>query len=273
MVAAMRVRSGGTGRPTLLMVHGLGATGDVWNGWWPVLAELWPGRWLAPDLPGHGLSGPLHAYSFGALAASLSEVVRSEDRLVVLGHSLGGVLGLTLASGWFGVSVEAVAGLGIKVDWTADELDKARALAQRPVAWVGSRDEAAVRDLRTSGLTGLITADDAPVDAGLQEENGMWRLAMDPTVFGVGAPDMPGLLAAARSRVVLARGDPGRARALPSVTRRRPADEGAHVRRGCLVEGLACEDLAGARLQLTDALFDQRHRVRRDTQLVEPRPR
>ena len=207
MVAAMRVRSGGTGRPTLLLVHGLGATGDVWNGWWPLLAERWPGRWLAPDLPGHGRSGPLHAYSFGALAASLSDVVRSDDRLVVLGHSLGGVLGLTLASGWFGVSVEAVAGLGIKVEWTADELDKARALAQRPVTWFGSRDEAAVRYLRTSGLTGLITTDDAAVDAGLQEENGMWRLAMDPAVFGVGAPDMPGLLAAARSRVVLARGE------------------------------------------------------------------
>ena len=42
----LRIRSGGTTGPLLLMLHGLGATGDVWAG----LADLWPGRWLAPDL-------------------------------------------------------------------------------------------------------------------------------------------------------------------------------------------------------------------------------
>jgi pimeloyl-ACP methyl ester carboxylesterase len=207
MVGEMRVQAAGTGEPVLLLVHGLGATGDVWNGWRPPLTERWPGRWLAPDLPGHGSSGALPRYSFGALAASLAGLVDGVQRLVVLGHSLGGVLGLTLASGWFGVPVEFVVGLGMKVAWTSDELAKASALAERPVAWFPSRAEAAKRYLRVSGLAGLLDADDDAVGAGLHEDGGRWRLAMDPSVFAVGAPDLRGLLGAARSTVVLARGE------------------------------------------------------------------
>ena len=47
----LRVQGGGDGDPVLLLLHGLGATGDVWAGGGPLLAQRWPGRWLAPDLP------------------------------------------------------------------------------------------------------------------------------------------------------------------------------------------------------------------------------
>ncbi|HLK75562.1 MAG TPA: hypothetical protein VKU77_18150 [Streptosporangiaceae bacterium] len=39
----VRVQQGGSGEPVLLLLHGLGATGDVWQGWWPLLPRLWPG--------------------------------------------------------------------------------------------------------------------------------------------------------------------------------------------------------------------------------------
>ncbi|MFL6136749.1 MAG: alpha/beta fold hydrolase [Frankiaceae bacterium] len=194
-------------RPVLLLLHGLGATADVWYGWRPVLEEGWPGRWLAPDLPGHAGAPPLPRYSFGALAAAVAGLLAPGDRVVVLGHSLGGVVGLTLASGWFGQAVEAVVGLGIKVVWSADELAKAQALAARPVAWFGSRGEAAARHLRVAGLGGLVEDDHPVVAAGLREEGGRWRPALDPAAFAVGEPDLPGLLAAARARVTLARGE------------------------------------------------------------------
>jgi pimeloyl-ACP methyl ester carboxylesterase len=203
----MRVRSGGSGQPVLLLLHGLGATGDVWNGWPPLLSERWPGRWLAPDLPGHGGSDPLPRYSFENLAASLAGLVGATDHLTVLGHSLGGVLGLTMANGSFDVAVDAVVGVGIKVAWAEHELARARALALRPVTWFESRDEAAARYLRVSGLVGLLTQEDPAVQMGLSEQNGRWRLAMDPAAFGVGAPDMPRLLTATRARVILARGE------------------------------------------------------------------
>jgi len=199
----LRVQRGGSGDPQLLLIHGLGGTGDVWRGWRPLLEERWPGAWVAPDLPGHGGSAPLPAYTFDALAAALVDAV-GDHQTVVFGHSLGGVVGLALAA--TGTSVSAVVGLGIKVAWTDEELERARGLAERPVAWFDTRDEAAARYLRVAGLTGLPVDDDA-IDAGLSEEDGRWRLAMDPAAFAVGRPDMAGLVARSTAPVVLARGE------------------------------------------------------------------
>jgi pimeloyl-ACP methyl ester carboxylesterase len=207
MGAGLRVHQGGSGEPLLVLLHGLGATGDVWSGWRPLLAQRWPGRWLAPDLPGHGGSPPLAAYTFDDLAAAVAGVVQPGARAVVLGHSLGGVVGLALASGRFPLSVQAVIGLGIKVLWSDEDLDRAQAVARRSPAWFASRDEAAARYLRVSGLAGLLPAGDPAVDAGLREQGGRWRLAVDPGAFAVGAPDMSQLLARSQAPVTLARGE------------------------------------------------------------------
>lgn len=201
----LRVLSGGDGDPLLLLLHGLGATSDVWAAWQPMLADRWPGRWLAPDLPGHGGSAPLSEYTFDALAAAVHPLVEPGGQTIVLGHSLGGVVGLALAAA--GAPVAAVAGLGIKVAWTDEELDKAQALSRRPVTWFASRDEAAARHLRVSGLAGLLAADDPAVTAGLVQDDGRWRLALDPRAFGVGAPDLTDLVARSAAAVTLARGE------------------------------------------------------------------
>jgi len=207
MEVQLRVQEGGTGEPLLVMLHGLGATGDVWNGWRPLLADRWRGRWLAPDLPGHGGSPPLATYSFDGLAAAVAGLVPPGAPVVVLGHSLGGVVGLAMACSGGSAAVQSVIGLGIKVAWTSAELDRAQALAQRPRASFDSRDEAADRYLRVSGLAGLLAADDPAVDAGLCEQEGKWQLAADPAAFAVGAPDMANLLGLSRASVILARGE------------------------------------------------------------------
>ncbi|MFU8849826.1 alpha/beta fold hydrolase [Micromonospora sp. SL1-18] len=203
-----------TGARHLLLLHGLGATGEVWLPWAPQLEHRWAGRWLAPDLAGHGWSPPLPAYSFAALTervvaglGPVAERLGPRDRLVLLGHSLGGVVALALAARSRRLPVDAVIGLGIKVTWSPAELDKARELAQRPVTWFASRDEAARRYLRVAGLVGLFAPDHPVVDAGLRCEDGRWRLAMDPAAFAVGAPDLPALLADTDASVVLARGE------------------------------------------------------------------
>jgi len=207
MTTDLRVQSGGRADAVLLLLHGLGATGDVWRGWPPLLEHRWPGRWLAPDLPGHGGSPTLSHYTFEAFADAVAEVVPPDAATVVIGHSMGGVIGLLLAGDGWPTPVERVVGLGIKVAWTDEELDRAKGLAQRPVSYFDSRDEAAARYLRVSGLAGLIAADDPAVEAGLRADGDRWRLAMDPRAFGVGAPDMPRLLSGARGGVVLARGE------------------------------------------------------------------
>jgi pimeloyl-ACP methyl ester carboxylesterase len=207
MDAGLRVDEGGNGEPLLVLLHGLGATGQVWKRWWPLLARRWRGRWIAPDLPGHGSSPPLPAYTFDRLAAAVADIVPPSSRVLVLGHSLGGVVGLAMANGSVPLPVQAVIGLGIKVAWTPEELDRAKAAASRPPAWFDSRGEAAARYLRVSGLAGLLPAGDPVVDSGLVEQDRRWRLAMDPGAFAVGAPDMAHLLARTQASVTLARGE------------------------------------------------------------------
>jgi pimeloyl-ACP methyl ester carboxylesterase len=193
--------------PTLVLLHGLSATGEVWAGLRGLLDGRWPGRWLVPDLRGHGRSSHAAAYSFGQHAADVAALLRPGEPVVVVGHSMGGVVGLALASGWFGVDVAAAVGIGIKVSWTEAELARAADLARRPARWFEHRDEAAARFLRVAGLEGLAAPDSDLVVSGLASGDQRWRLAADPASAGVGAPDMTGLLAAARAPVRLARGE------------------------------------------------------------------
>ena len=190
----------------LLLVHGLGANGDVWNRLHEVLTKRWRGRWVIPDLPGHGGSGRLPSYSFAQLAAAVASTVVSASRVVALGHSLGGVVALALAGGAFGVRVSAVCGLGIKVTWTDEELARAQALSARPQRVYGTRVEAAERYLKLAGLTGLVVPN-AVGDAALVRVPDGWTVAFDSAAFAIGAPDMPALIAASRAAVILAAGE------------------------------------------------------------------
>ena len=195
----LRVNEGGSGRDVLLLLHGLGATGDVWQG----VGDHWPGRWLAPDLPGHGGSDRLERYTFDEMAREVRRLIAPGDRVTVLGHSLGGVLALGL--GAMTDQVREAVGLGIKVVWSPDELARAASLAERPTAWFDSREDALAWHRRVSGMGDL--ADDATAAAGVVEQNGHWRLALDCRTFGVGAPDMRHLLDQCSAQVVLARGE------------------------------------------------------------------
>lgn len=89
----------------MLLLHGLGATSEVWDG---VVAALGDRAWVAPDLPGHGGSHSLPQYTFTATAEAVADLVDPADT-VIIGHSFGGVVGLHLASR---PGVRAVVGLG-----------------------------------------------------------------------------------------------------------------------------------------------------------------
>lgn len=199
VVTDLRVRRGGEGGTTLLLLHGLGATAEVWDG----LTALRRGSWIAPDLPGHGSSAPLTEYSFAAVAAQVAHLVDPAGT-VILGHSFGGVVGLHLADR---PGVCAVVGLGIKVTWTSDELARAAALADRKPTRFDTYAEALARHLRLSGLDGLVDPSAPAAAAGVVQHAGRWRAALDPKAFGTGDPGMTALLAAATVPVLLARGE------------------------------------------------------------------
>jgi pimeloyl-ACP methyl ester carboxylesterase len=94
----VRVLEVGEGRP-LLLLHGVTLLADHWA---PLLAKLRGFRCIAVDLPGHGRSDPvdfrrlpLRRWYVGMLGALLDRL--GLPAAPVVGHSLGGMLGLWLA--------------------------------------------------------------------------------------------------------------------------------------------------------------------------------
>lgn len=207
----LHAEAGGDGDDLLLLLHGLGTTGAVWQ---PMLATAdasWGGRWLAPDLRGHGASTAGASYAPGQLAADVADLLAEHAAdarsLTILGHSLGGVVALALASGWFGRAPARVFGLGIKVAWTEDELARLADLATKPARTFATEDEAAARYLKVSGLEGVADPGAPSLARGIASVEGGWRLAADPRANAVGAPPMATLIAVARCPVHLGRGE------------------------------------------------------------------
>jgi pimeloyl-ACP methyl ester carboxylesterase len=201
---------GGNGDRLLVLLHGLGATRQVWGPMLRDAGERWRGSWIAPDLRGHGASAHAAGYALGSHAADIGELVLAAGNwheIVVLGHSMGGAIALALASGWFGFTPARAFGLGIKVAWSEDELAGMRKLAAAPAREFATKDEAITRYLKVSGLIGLLTAESPDAAAGVAQTATGWRLAYDPAAASIGPPPMEALLAAAQCPIHLARGE------------------------------------------------------------------
>jgi pimeloyl-ACP methyl ester carboxylesterase len=166
-------------------------------------------RWLAADLGGHGGSDWQKSYSVGELAAPLAELVQQQAirELFIVGHSLGAYVALALASGWFGITVRGVLGIGPKISWPAADVQAARELAARPVRWYATEEEAWTRYRRVSGLTAEIAPGEEWLGRGAVKAESGWRLAQDPRTFAVAGAPFASLVASATAPVLLARGE------------------------------------------------------------------
>ena len=204
--AGLWVEEGGSGAPALLLLHGLGGNAAVWETLRPVVEARWPGRWLAPDLPGHGRSPHAPPYSLGAHAAAVARLFDPGEKIVVLGHSMGGAVGITLASGWFGVEVAQVIAFGVKLLWREEEIAKARALARAPARRFAKCAEVVERYLRVAGLAGLLEPHSPAAQTGVVAEGGEFRLASDPRISEVVGAPIDRIIAAMRAPLRLAAG-------------------------------------------------------------------
>jgi pimeloyl-ACP methyl ester carboxylesterase len=98
----------GSGKPPIVLLHGLGSTVTKWRDALPIIATR--RRAIAVDLPGFGRSdAPRGHYTFGFLAGGIKAFLDSiaVDRCVLVGNSLGGITAMWLAAAW----PERVAGL------------------------------------------------------------------------------------------------------------------------------------------------------------------
>ena len=201
--------SGGEGSRGALLLHGLGATAAVWSSVRRALQERGTVRWVAADLGGHGGSDWRSVYSVGELAAQLAELLQQQQirELFIVGHSLGAYVGLALASGWFGIGVRGVLGIGPKISWPATDVQAARELAARPVRAYPTEEEAWTRYRRVSGLTADIAPSEEWLARGAVKGESGWRLAQDPRTFAVAGAPFASLAASATAPVLLACGE------------------------------------------------------------------
>jgi pimeloyl-ACP methyl ester carboxylesterase len=217
----------GAGAPLLVLLHGQGANGEVWNGMRPLIERDWRGACLIPDLRGHGRSFHGAPYAYGTYAADVAAAIGPDVETFLVGHSLGGAVAMMLASGWFGVRVRGVVAFGVKVNWSAEELARRRQFAGAPVRWFDRREEAIERYLKVSGQFGLVDPASPGAASGIAQENGKFRLAADPRVGGLDdPPDIRPIFAAAKAPVTLAVGERDAMVPLPDA---RDLDPGAAI--------------------------------------------
>lgn len=191
------LRAGGSGDRLMVLLHGMGAQGSVWSGMAPLLAANWAGRWLAPDLRGHGRSVHAGPYAIGSVAADIAALIAAEaPRAVTLvGHSFGGAIAAVLASDLFGVKADHVFAIGVKLVWTDAERTKAHEMARRPAMTFADRAEAIARSLKLAGLAGLVDPGSPEAAEGVvADAHGGYRAALDPRAFAAVGPDIKKLL-------------------------------------------------------------------------------
>jgi pimeloyl-ACP methyl ester carboxylesterase len=190
---------------TLLLLHGLGATHEVWDPMIEASSARWNGPIHAPDLRGHGGAPWRDGYRLGDFAEDLGSFIGEGD-YVVLGHSMGGAVALALASGRYGGAPQHALGLGVKVEWTDEERTGLAKRAAGPPRRFASREEAVDRYLKSAGLAGLIGPESHLARAGVREDAEGWRLACDPRTGEVGPPPMDALCSKAQAPFALACG-------------------------------------------------------------------
>ncbi len=183
--------NGGNGDSVFLFIHGMGTTSAVWRPLLKVVEEKWQGAWTAPDLRGHGQSPRMPAYDIEGYARDIEDTLAAAGMLhrdlTIVGHSLGGVVGLKLANGNFGFKPARVLGLGIKVNWKDGEIEAIQQRANAPVKHWPDIEEALTRYRKASGLLNLDSNDPVLLDGVIQDDKG-WRLAADPKTAGLGKP-------------------------------------------------------------------------------------
>ncbi len=202
-----RVGRGGAGR-MLLLVHGMGGGTGVWAPFCqdqPLLDHF--GDVAVVALPGHGAPVAGATPSFGEMAALLAPHIAGARDVTILGHSLGGVVGLELAASAAGANVTRTVALGVKVSWTDDELQRVGSVAAKPMRVFASRAQAEERAAAIAGLTGPAVPPAAFLRAAVAEVEGGWQPTFDPKMLAVGRPQMGRLVAEAHGEVVLARGE------------------------------------------------------------------
>lgn len=196
MTPALHVEEQGNAARPVLLLHGLGCNGAVWDPLVPLLHDRGFGT-IVPDFAGHGRSAWSSAYSLAGHAAAVAAVVTRDRPVRIIGHSMGATIGMILSSALFETQVSSLFAIALKIDWTAEEVQRMGEI--RSTRRFATRSEAAQRFLRVTGLSGLIRENHRCAQAGIIEDSNGVRLAADPRTAAVVHEPVAPVVARARA--------------------------------------------------------------------------
>ncbi len=182
--------------PPVLLLHGLRDHSRSWDWTANALADRY--FLIAPDLRGHGDSDwtELEGYALSSYVLDLADIAAAFglERYAIVGHSLGGALGLRLAAA-FPDKVAAVSGVEcIEMPLVREERAKPVPYPARLRQWIDQRQanrartrsgyatlaEARARMLREQQLLDAETIDHLLAHAMRRDGTGAWHWKFDP---------------------------------------------------------------------------------------------
>jgi pimeloyl-ACP methyl ester carboxylesterase len=128
-----RLVAGESHRSALVLVHGWGKTAD--SAWWPVITGC-ERTMLVVDLPGHGHSHLEEPFSFALAAEAVERAVAHAGlvRPVLVGHSMGGPVTLTVLRRMGAGEFAGLVALATSAYWVRPRLRAMMALAPYAMA-------------------------------------------------------------------------------------------------------------------------------------------
>jgi pimeloyl-ACP methyl ester carboxylesterase len=176
MTQTLPVRTVGSEGPAIVLIHGIGTSGEFWDAGYDALAA--GHRLVVPDLPGFGRrpwpASPCRVDDHAAaLACTLAQTGVDGEPMVLVAHSLGALVALVLARR----RPELVAGVVL----FAPPLDR-DGLAQRRTIWrrvrLGSRRRAATGWAGVAAdVPAVLAATGVPVQLVIGTKDGLGDLA------------------------------------------------------------------------------------------------
>jgi pimeloyl-ACP methyl ester carboxylesterase len=170
----------GEGSPVILL-HGLTCNAGYWLRVVPLLGGL---RVIALDFRGHGLSEHRDSYGYMDYERDLLSLIEALalDRVAVVGHSLGGYVGLVAAT--HSDRIGSLLAIDVKSDWTkadAEFAERSRHAAQRV-----EPDRGVLLDRLARGLERVsLAADELELlaERSIEAVEGGWRFRWDRRVL------------------------------------------------------------------------------------------
>ncbi|MBL7743335.1 MAG: alpha/beta hydrolase [Chitinophagaceae bacterium] len=147
----------GNGKPVLL-VHGFGETGEVWNDQVDYLKHRF--LLIVPDLPGSGKSDIIDDMSMEGMAEIIKAVVDAEslNRVDLIGHSMGGYITLAFAEKY----PEMLHSFGLFHSTAYADSEEKKAIRQKGIAFIRQHGAFEFLKTTTSNLFSSQTKDETP---------------------------------------------------------------------------------------------------------------